>query len=68
MHWIKEKYTPILHGLMDQFVATKKDKRAAVVSDALQQITAVAEEERYDIPPLLSKVNSFFSRTLFFFV
>jgi hypothetical protein len=57
MHWIKEPYSNILSGLLDQFVSTKRDARAAVVSDAAKQITAIADKEGYDVPDLLEKVS-----------
>ena len=58
MHWIKEKYSPVLCALLDEFMAKKRDARADIVAAALQQITAIAEQESYDVPPFLSKVCS----------
>jgi hypothetical protein len=60
MHWTKEEYTTVLAGLLAQFVATKKEARAAVVADAATQIKDIAHKEGYDVPEFLEKVLSHF--------
>jgi hypothetical protein len=57
MHWMKDEYLPVLSGLVEQFVATKKDARAAVVSDAARQVKEVAEQHGHDVPELLERVS-----------
>lgn len=56
MHWVTEQYTEVLKSLLTEFVTTKRDGRAAVITDAVNQITAIAEKEKNNIPPFLQKV------------
>lgn len=57
MHWIKEKYIPVLKNLLSQFIEAKKEARVAVIALAAEQIGALAQENDYDVPELLERVS-----------
>jgi hypothetical protein len=58
MHWIREQYTPVLSALLEQFVASKRDVRVAVVAQAAEDIKVVAQKHGYDLPDLLERVRT----------
>jgi hypothetical protein len=55
---LNAQYTAIASSLLDDFIAKKRDERAAVVESAVQQITALAEKNGLQVPPFLHKVCS----------
>ena len=57
MHWIKEKYIPVLKNLLSQFIEAKKEACVAVIALAAEQIGALAKENDYDVPELLERVS-----------
>jgi hypothetical protein len=55
------QYAAVASSLLDEYVAKKRDQRAAVVANEVQQITTLAEKEGLLVPPFLHKVPNSFS-------
>jgi hypothetical protein len=55
---LNAQYTAIASSLLEDFIAKKRDERAAVVESAVQQITALAQKDGLQVPPFLHKVCS----------
>jgi hypothetical protein len=53
---LNAKFTPVVKSLLEEYVAKKRDQRAAIVTSAVQQITSIAEKEGLQVPDLIAKV------------
>jgi citrate lyase synthetase len=50
------QFTAIAASLLDEYIAKKRDERAAVVATAVDQVRALAEKDHLHVPPMVQKV------------
>jgi hypothetical protein len=53
---LNPKYTAVVLPLLNDYITKKRDERSAVVNTAVQQITAIAQEDGVNVPPFIQKV------------
>jgi hypothetical protein len=58
MSKLHPKFTAIAASLLDEYVAKKRDGRAAVLTSAVEQVKALAEKDDMPVPASIQKVWS----------